>query len=138
MTKSLLLLFLVLTAGSCGVKNGNTTPPEPEGIKWVMAELPALPNAKVPAKDGPFMLLEKSTGKTNGSGGCNSFFGSYTRSDDKLDISNIASTKKYCVELQELENAFFAALDAANRYMVNGKELLLFKDDTQLAKFKKG
>jgi heat shock protein HslJ len=137
MTKTLLLL-LVLTAASCGVKNGNTTTPEPEDVKWVLEALMTLPNIKVPAKDGPFMLLEKVTGKVNGSGGCNSFFGSYTRSDDKIDISNIASTKKYCVELQELENAYFAALDAANRYSLKGKELLLFKDDTQLAKFKKG
>lgn len=137
MTKTLLLL-LVLTAASCGVKNGNTSTPEPEDVKWVLEALMTLPNIKVPAKDGPFMLLEKVTGKVNGSGGCNSFFGSYTRSDDKIDISNIASTKKYCVELQELENAYFAALDAANRYSLKGKELLLFKDDTQLAKFKKG
>lgn len=137
MTKTLLLL-LVLTAGSCGVKNGNTTAPEPEGVKWVLEALMTLPNVKVPAKDGPFMLLEKGTGKANGSGGCNSFFGSFTQNDDNIDISNIASTKKYCVELQELENAYFAALDAANRYSLKGKELLLFKDDTQLAKFKKG
>jgi heat shock protein HslJ len=137
MTKTLLLL-LVLTAASCGVKNGNTTTPEPEDVKWVLEALMTLPNIKVPAKDGPFMRLEKVTGKVNGSGGCNSFFGSFTRSDDNIDISNIASTKKYCVELQELENAYFAALDAANRYSLKGKELLLFKDDTQLAKFKKG
>lgn len=138
MTKSLLLLLLVLTTASCGVKNGNATTSEPEDIKWVLEALMTLPNAKVPAKDGPFMLLEKSTGKANGSGGCNSFFGSFTRNDDNIDISNIASTKKFCVEMQELENAYFAALDAANRYTLKGKELVLFKDNTQLVQFKKG
>lgn len=137
MTKTLLLL-LVLVAASCGVKNSNNTIPDPEGIKWVLEELHTLPNVQVPAKDSPFVVLEKSTGKTNGSGGCNSFFGSFTRNGDKLDISNLASTKKFCADLQELENGFFSALEAANRYSIKGHKLLLFKDNTPLAQLKKG
>lgn len=136
MTK-IILLLIVITTASCGVKNGNTVP-EPEGIKWVLEQLNTLPNVTIPAKDGPFIVLEKGTGKINGSGGCNDFFGSVTIAADKLDISNIASTKKFCADLQELENGYFAALEAANRYTIKGNKLLLFKDNDQLAQLKKG
>jgi heat shock protein HslJ len=52
-------------------------------------------------------------GKIGGSGGCNSYFGSYTVNGDEVSFGAIGSTKMACSEGMDQEGQFFAALEAA-------------------------
>lgn len=55
----------------------------------------------------------------SGSGGCNSYNGSYTTSGDSIAISNIASTLMLCMDPEgasEQETQYFAALQSAATY----------------------
>ncbi len=135
--KFCLFFCLALALHACGVKNNQSPQPDPEGITWTLQQLHTLPGATIPTQNTPTLLLDKSTGKANGSGGCNSFFAGYSRDGETLDISNIASTKMFCPDRQELENAYFSALDAANRIVLKGNILQLYRDDTPMATFKK-
>lgn len=64
-------------------------------------------------------------GKVSGSGGCNTFSGSYTIGQDSLSFGPLASTKKACADetLMKQEQDFFAALEAASSYALVGDEL---------------
>ena len=65
----------------------------------------------------------------NGTGGCNTFGGTYTTDGDAISFGPIASTMMACEgQSMEQETVYFAALDGANRYAVDGDALTLTGD----------
>jgi heat shock protein HslJ len=71
-------------------------------------------------------------GTVAGSGGCNAYHGTYTTDGTKIDIGPLGATLKLCntpdgVDTQEQQ--FFAAMDAATTYAINGDTLEL-RDDS--------
>lgn len=70
-------------------------------------------------------------GTVSGSGGCNTYTGSYTVEDDALSIGPLATTLKACPEPQgaeEQEAQFLAAMERATTYLIDGTALEL-RDD---------
>ena len=64
--------------------------------------------------------------RISGSGGCNRYFGSYTLTNDRINISPSGSTRMACQpDRMEQEDRFFQALAAAERYELNDDELLI-------------
>ena len=81
--------------------------------------------AAIPGKEP---TLAFTTGDVNGSGGCNSFFGTYTSdTDGSLEMSGIGSTMMLCmdVNVRNQEHAFLEALQLAETYEVVGGKLRL-------------
>lgn len=68
-----------------------------------------------------------SDGTLSGHGGCNSFSGSYTLSDDTLTVSELVSTRRACRgrALMQQEREFLAALGSASAFRVEDGQLVL-------------
>ena len=65
------------------------------------------------------------------------FFNTYgpKQSIDLINISTIFSTKMFCEETQQTEDAFFKQLEKVNRFEIKGKTLMLYRDKELLLEF---
>ena len=69
-------------------------------------------------------------GQLSGSGGCNQYSATFTSADGAIVIGPIAGTRMACDPVvSDQETAYFAALDAATTYKVQGSTLEL-RDDS--------
>jgi heat shock protein HslJ len=116
--------MLVCFLAAC---SGNPPPqPEPSGLVGSAWQLEDLGGAGV--IDNSMTTLEfVETGRVAGRGGCNRFFGSVEFADESIKFGQMGSTRMACVEaLMNQENKYFEALEGAERYAVNGDELLVY------------
>lgn len=67
--------------------------------------------------------------EVTGTGGCNTFGGSYETSGDKISIGPVVSTQRACADaaIDTQEQQYLAALDLARRYRVTGSRLDLLR-----------
>lgn len=84
----------------------------------------------------PHLVLHVDGARAAGSGGCNSFSGSYQTEGAKLSIKSVASTMMACVKGMEHEAAFYAALAATQSFTISGDSLTLSGADKALATFR--
>ncbi|TXF78907.1 META domain-containing protein [Chryseobacterium sp.] len=84
----------------------------------------------------PTMVIE--TGKLNGNGGCNNYFGEVVTdaATGTFTANNLGSTKMACDNM-ETERSFMNMLSEANNYVVKGNMLELYKGKLLLLKFNK-
>jgi heat shock protein HslJ len=102
----------------------------PLAAKWIAFEL----NGKAVA--GP--TLNYAADKVSGTGGCNQFNGPISIEDDAVQIGPLVSTRMMCEGKSETETQYFAALEAARTFVLDGDTLLLKAEDGHvLLKFKK-
>lgn len=129
-------LFLALSAAllitSCTATSGakvGTAQPALSGTEWVLAE--------EVNSDQPTITIE--TGKISGNAGCNNYFSNDFISNPKSGdfvAGNIGITRKRCLNMT-VEHSFIGMLKEANKYIVNGTTLELYKDKILLLKFNK-
>jgi len=84
--------------------------------EWVLISLNG--NALIEGKEVTLRFGEASI---EGSGGCNTYGGSYAASGDSLSLDGVYWTEMACMEpegIMEQEQAYFQALNAAARYRV--------------------
>ena len=124
--KNFLFLLLLSAAFSCGSKK--TTPESPydtdslEGKVWQLVTIAVDPEPlQVPA-DLP-ITVKFEAGKIEGHGGCNGYGGNYTLNGNKLGISGIIHTERYCEGASEWENRLLERLQAAKSYTVQGERM---------------
>jgi heat shock protein HslJ len=92
------------------------------GTSWKLTQLDGQPVA-----DAVNSTLVISADSIGGNGGCNTYGGNLAQTPDGIDISQVFSTMMACDGLQQ-EQAFFAALEAADAYtLVDGNLHLLGK-----------
>lgn len=132
MKKLILTISTALVITSCttssSVKVG-TSQPALLGSEWVLAE-------EVNSEQ-PTMLIE--AGKISGNSGCNNYFSTSFTSNPKMgefSATNIGSTRKACMNMA-VETNFLNMIQQANKYIVNGTTLELYKDNLLLLKFNK-
>lgn len=102
----------------------------PLAAKWIAFEL----NGKAVA--GP--TLDYAADKVSGTGGCNQFNGPISIEDDAVQIGPLASTRMMCEGKSEIETQYFAALEAARTFVLDGDTLVLKSEDGHvLLKFRK-
>ena len=79
------------------------------------------------ASDAKASFMVGEDGRVGGSGGCNRYFAQAEIAGNRIDISAIASTRMACASngLEEAEDAFFAALNSAKSYVIDGDTLSL-------------
>jgi len=113
-----MILGLLLAVGTAGMTMGT----ELSGADWHPIYLSA---SELPA--GSDMVVQFTPdGKISGYGGCNQFFGAYSLSGNHIEIGPVASTRKGCPGIIEVESAFFATLRAANSFTQEGDTLVLY------------
>jgi heat shock protein HslJ len=108
------------------------------GTEWVLISLNGnVPDGDAPEGDaliegalieGTAITLRFDETVIKGSGGCNTYSGGYTASEDSLSLSDVVRTEMACPEPEgvfEQEQAYFRALDAVAHYHVDGDRLEL-------------
>lgn len=82
-----------------------------------------------------FIKFDKEKQSAGGNGSCNGFGSTFTIEKNKISFKNIFSTKMYCQDVQQIENAFFSNLEKVTRYEVDGNVLKLCNDKELLLEF---
>jgi heat shock protein HslJ len=122
------LVLTALMAACAGVaQNSPAAQDSPlTGSEWVLESL----NGKTPI-EGKAITLRFGDAAIEGSGGCNTYGGSYTASEENLSLSDLYWTEIGCPEpagILEQEQAYFEALNGAARYRMEGDRLELYDE----------
>ena len=108
------------SAGSTLVYGGDTDGPALVG-EWQLSTFggTAVPNGIIAT------AVFGADGSVTGSGGCNTFSGTYTASDTSLTISRLAVTSMFCEAAGEIEPAYLDTLQATTGWSVVGDTLTI-------------
>ncbi|QIG89145.1 META domain-containing protein [Chryseobacterium sp. POL2] len=122
------LILASCAASSYSVKKGGNQVAL-TGSSWILAE--------EVSTEQPTLVVEAD--KISGNTGCNNYFSTNVAIDPKAGTfaaTNVGSTRKACVNMS-VETGFLNMLQQANRYVVSGDTLELYKDNLLLLKFNK-
>jgi heat shock protein HslJ len=131
--------LLVLTALAAGCGSGKSNADDSKSLEntlWKATEITGVQSVSTAA--GASSTAKFADGKISGSGGVNSYSGTYTTGPgNAIQIGQPASTMMAGPDnLMAQETAYFAALQKAATYQVDSKNLtLLDKDGKTLVKF---
>jgi putative lipoprotein len=107
-----------------------------EDAYWKLKTLGGAPVTFVGPGREPSLTLHPANHRVTGSGGCNTFTGSYTLKPPALTFGAIAGTRRACVNGAETETAYFAALAQVRTFSVTGDVLTISdKNGKALATF---
>jgi len=73
--------------------------------------------------------------RVQGSTGCNRFFGGFETTGNSISFGRMGATMMACPDGMETEQAFLAALEASDRYVIAGQTLALYSGETRVADF---
>lgn len=108
-----------------------------DGTSWFVDELVVDGSATAPVEGSTITATFKDDGVA-GIASCNNYFGSYSVDGDEITFGPIGTTLMACIpEYAAQETAYLAALEAANRYEVDGDSLTLFDGDTVLVRYER-
>lgn len=87
----------------------------------------------------PTIRFSPDSGSASGSGGCNNYHGTATISGTSLQMSQVLSTKRACIDdaMNEQETRFFSTLESVDRYRLAADTLELFRGDAVALRFMK-
>ncbi|CAG1023434.1 hypothetical protein DOJK_02339 [Patescibacteria group bacterium] len=94
--------------------------------RWYLQTL----DGETPHKIIYFELDENE--RANGFSGCNTFFGAYSLNNWQLTFSELAATKKACLDIIDLETDFLAALEEVESFKLSNNKLILKSDYSTL------
>ena len=119
MLTAICLVFTGCASGACGG--------EFEDIQWKLKAY-GTPGSLQPVQGNNDIILnfESKEKQINGSGGCNSYFGSYNLDRNcSLKITELGATERACLDpaLMQQEQNYFNILQGAESLQVEGEEL---------------
>jgi heat shock protein HslJ len=121
----LAVAFVAFLVAGCG---GSDAPASLADSSWTLASL----NGAEPVA-GTTVTAKFTADQVSGSGGCNNYFGSYETDRGDLSFGPLGSTFKACAEpISRQEAEYFAALQAATSYGIDGDELTITYPDGTL------
>jgi copper homeostasis protein (lipoprotein) len=107
-----------------------------ENTYWKLTRLGDMPVTVAPQQREPHFILNPTSRRVGGSGGCNRLTGSYELTGDTLRFGKMAGTMMACVDGMDTEKAFLDALGQVNKWKIKGQHLELFDAaDTLVARF---
>jgi len=92
-------------------------------------ELEGRPVAAGPGTREPHLVLESDDPRVRGDSGCNRFGSTFEQTADRLHFKGIVATMMACLPIEDLEQRFFAALNAAASHRITGDALELRDQD---------
>lgn len=109
------------------------------GPRWRLVELDGQTAIAGGGAREPHLIFSRSEGadRVGGATGCNTMGGGYTADGDRIDFSQLMSTKMACIEEDRMrqETRFLSALERADRYAISGDMLTLSAGDSVVARF---
>ncbi len=137
--KSFFYLFLCVICGliaSCTIRNKEIVG-EQATIKdtdWVLL---SFGNEEVPALQATrtsFIHFSEGNNKLKGFAGCNNFFGRFELNGEQLKITQLASTRASCPDM-EAERYLLGVLENVSTYRISGNILTLYSRENPVATF---
>jgi heat shock protein HslJ len=133
------LAAVVLTAGlSASALAAEAAEPEPvgvfgiEGMTWLLTGQ-AVDGAMVAVPDGIVVSLLMEDGRASGTGGCNSYFGTYELDGFAVSFSKIGSTLMACPGAAgDVEAAYFGNLGLVASYQSGGIQMAFLDADGEV------
>ena len=111
--------------------------PAPAALETTRWKLTRVEDAAVMTKDPsrePGLAFDAASGRVSGSGGCNRFTGSYTRTAlDGIAFSPLAGTMMACADGMDTERAYLKTLSRVKTFNILGSILELYDADGKLA-----
>lgn len=92
---------------------------------WKLVQLGDRAVQIAPRQRHPHLILQSTSGRVGGSGGCNRLMGTFTLNGPSLSFGRMATTRMACPEGMEQESAFLQALEKVTGWQVHGDELKL-------------
>lgn len=125
MKKIIPILFtLILTLSACA---GASASPEGE---WTLISYGDTANQTLALPNTETSISFNSDNQFNGNVGCNIFHAGYQTEKNTIKIQPIASTKMYCQDIAEQEDAILHILSEQTlNFEVNGNQLILTSSD---------
>lgn len=121
-----MLIISSTTSYSGSNKTVETPAPTLDGTKWIF-EANSLGDIWAEPVGQERLTLEFKEGRVNGFAGCNSFFGEYTQTGNRLSFGPLGSTRMLCEDnIQHQEDVIFEALSKVTR--VDVVEVLMHMD----------
>ena len=102
--------------------------------RWQLSSFTSGGEAHTPLEGTPITLEFSTQTDTGGSGGCNSFGGTYTVEDDTINFGELASTLMACEDeaVMDQEAWFFETLALVERYDIADGDLILHTADSMM------
>lgn len=125
--KYILLVLVCMAIAFCSCKSAQNHAAfySLEGTHWTLTAING--ESLQDTQTQPYILFS-TDGKISGNLGCNEFFGTYYKNNNKLDINYTGSTKKLCGSMNT-EKQFIAALKSdIKSYSIEG-DVLIIKDN---------
>ena len=125
------LVLIRSGGGSAPVADASLT-----NTRWLLRTLGGEPVQLADGRRPPFLqfMSQGEGNRVHGFAGCNNFNGGYEIGEGKLSFGNLASTMMACPEM-ELEDRFYALLQAVETFDIEAGWLILSGADGELATF---
>lgn len=96
------------------------------GTQWTLSSIVSGSSVSSVPDGVEATLVLDADGTASGSGGCNTFNGSYQTSGNKLTFGPLATTRKACADdVMSVEQSYLAALQNAGSYTIAGNALTI-------------
>ena len=93
---------------------------------WIATQIATTTIQTTPSANHiPSIQFDEATKRVSGSDGCNRIMGSYTAGTDTLQLSQLATTRMACMNNNNIDRHYNAALAKVTHYQVFGKTLKL-------------
>jgi putative lipoprotein len=122
-------LVLTVLLAACAMQEPGSPPAKDETLLDTAWQLTSLNGDAL--IEGSDITLRFGEDTIEGNGGCNTYGGSYTVSEDSLSLSDLYWTEMACMEpegVMDQEQAYFAALNAAVSYQVDNDRLEIYDE----------
>ena len=138
LAKSALILVMAGVISCKCTKSAAQTTEVLTSTTWELAKVNGVAvQASNYGKGIPTATFTKGDNRVSGSGGCNSYNGTYTLSEDgSIKIGPVIATKMACLNGGDGESEYFRALNQVTKTKVDKDKVILLNGDKEVLEFK--
>lgn len=136
---TLLVIAAALLASPCSAQKKTKTKEKTKGYNiqntiWKLLDVNGKPLAPTPGSEEAYIIMATKHKRLDGFAGCSPVSGSYSIGKGDMIEFDAKITQMPCRNTST-ENYLKGTLDNANKFMINGNNLLLYNDNLLLAIF---
>jgi heat shock protein HslJ len=123
--KAFLFCITILILSGCSAGNKISSDTSSINNKWVADSINGIKTDSTIYRDAfPFLKFNSETGTVTGSTGCNTLNGSLNVTGSTIKISDIITTKMFCIDIDEI--TFLDILKKTDNYEIRDGKLYLY------------